>query len=115
MFENTLALVDEAKLIYLHVFPYSARVGTPAAKMPQVAKAIRKERAGRLRAAGERQLAQYLQSQIGKTAKVVVEKPRLGRSEHFAMVDLDRDCTPGSVVEVKITDAREEKLSAVAA
>jgi threonylcarbamoyladenosine tRNA methylthiotransferase MtaB len=113
MFENTLALVDEARLIYLHVFPYSARVGTPAAKMPQVPKTIRKERAAKLRAAGERQLSDYLQSQVGKTAKVVVEKPQLGRSEHFAMVELDRDCAPGSVVEAQIRFADDAKLYGV--
>ena len=61
MFQNTLRLVEEAGLTYLHVFPYSSRPGTPAAKMPQVPKAIRKERAARLRAAGEKQLANYLE------------------------------------------------------
>jgi threonylcarbamoyladenosine tRNA methylthiotransferase MtaB len=113
MFDNTLKMVDEAGLIYLHVFPYSARVGTPAAKMPQVPKAVRKERAAKLRAAGERQLADYLQSQVGKTAKVVVEKPLLGRSEHFALVELDKECEPGSVVETKIRLADTTKLYGV--
>ena len=112
MFENTLRLVEEANLIYLHVFPYSARNGTPAAKMPQVPKAIRKERAARLREAGDRQLANYLQTQIGITTDVLVEKPRLGRTPHFAMVELDVDCEPGSVVRATIHNAVSEKLFA---
>ena len=110
MFENTLKLVDEAQLTYLHVFPYSARPGTPAAKMPQVEKSIRKERAARLRDASEKQLAAYLQSQIGKTAKVIVEKETLGRTEHFAMVELDRACEPGNLVEAHITSVTPHLL-----
>ena len=115
MFQNTLRLVQDAGLIYLHVFPYSARAGTPAAKMPQVAKEIRKERAARLRALGAKQLAEYLATQVGKTAQVVVEKERLGRSEHFSMVDLGGDCQPGSVREVRITGAESDRLLAAAA
>ncbi|NBO20171.1 MAG: radical SAM protein, partial [Proteobacteria bacterium] len=71
MFQNTLDIVSEAGLTYLHVFPYSARPGTPAAKMPQVAKDIRKERAGRLRQAGNRQLEQYLAAQVGSQCDVL--------------------------------------------
>ena len=110
MFENTLGVVPEAGLTYLHVFPYSARVGTPAARMPQVEKTIRKERAARLREAGEKQLAHYLQSQVGKTAQILVEKERLGRTEHFAPVELDKDCLPGSVVRAFITSVTPHVL-----
>jgi len=110
MFANTLRLVPEAGLTYLHVFPYSSRPGTPAARMPQVPKAIRKERASRLREAGDKQLEHYLQSQIGKTAQLIVEKERTGRTEHFTVVELDRDCEPGSVVEVEIVDAGDSSL-----
>ncbi len=112
MFDNTLSLVDEVGLTYLHVFPYSARTGTPAAKMPQVPLKIRKERAARLRAAGEKQLEKYLQSRIGKTERIVMEKPRLGRSEGFAMVETDRDCEVGSVVEVKVAGSTVHGLRA---
>ena len=105
MFANTLALVDEVQLTYLHVFPYSARSGTPAARMPQVPKAIRKERAASLRQAGEKQLATYLQSQIGKTLQVLVETPLEARTEHFAVVELDKECEPGSVVSTTIAGA----------
>ena len=110
MFSRTLELVEEAGLTYLHVFPFSPREGTPAARMPQVAKDIRKERAARLRAAGEKQLAGYLQSQVGKTARVVMEKERVGRSEHFSLVELDQECTPGSLVDVTIYDALPSSL-----
>lgn len=105
MFENTLRLVPEVGLTYLHVFPYSARPGTPAARMPQVAKQVRKERAARLREAGEKQLAYFLQSQVGKTVSVLMEKERIGRTEHFAVVELDKDGEPGSVVKAKISSA----------
>ncbi len=112
MFQNTLNLVSETGLIYLHVFPYSARSGTPAAKMPQVAKAIRKERAAALREAGEKNLQKYLQSQIGVTTQVLVEKERIGKTPHFAPVELDRDCVAGSVVKAIITKIDNNKLYA---
>lgn len=112
MFENTLRLVDEVGLTYLHVFPYSARVGTPAARMPQVNKDIRKERAARLREAGELQLKKYLQSQVGKTHNVIVEKPRVARTEHFAVVELDKDCKEGSLVNAMVTGSTSSVLHA---
>ena len=110
MFANTLAMVDEADLIYLHVFPYSARSGTPAARMPQLPKAVRKDRAAQLRAAGARQLENYLQSQVGKTARVLVETKSVGHTEHFAPVTLDRECVPGSLVEVAVNNATANSL-----
>ncbi|MEQ1790328.1 MAG: tRNA (N(6)-L-threonylcarbamoyladenosine(37)-C(2))-methylthiotransferase MtaB [Rickettsiales bacterium] len=112
MFENTLNLVKETGLVYLHVFPYSARVGTPAAKMPQVVKSIRKERAAQLREAGEENLGNYLQTQIGMTTQVLVEKERIGKTLHFAPVELDIDCEAGSVVEARITGVDSNKLFA---
>jgi len=115
MFLNTLRLVEEAGLTYLHVFPYSSRPGTPAAKMPQVPKHVRKERAARLRAAGDKQLGNYLKSQIGNTIEVLVEKDRLGRSPHFAVVELDRDCEPGGLVKAKIINAGITHLQGKAA
>jgi len=112
MFDNTLRLVDEVGLTYLHVFPYSARAGTPAAKMPQVPKAIRKERAAKLREAGEIQLAKYLQSRIGKTERIVMEKPRTGRSEGFAMVEVAEDCEVGAIRQARISHAGSQQLRA---
>ena len=84
MFANTLALIEDAGLTYLHVFPYSAREGTPAARMPQVSKPVRKERAARLRAAGERRLGRLLQDQVGRPARVLVEGRGRGHTEAFA-------------------------------
>jgi threonylcarbamoyladenosine tRNA methylthiotransferase MtaB len=102
MFANTLGLVEEADLTYLHVFPYSARRGTPAARMPQVAGAERKERAGRLRAAGERALARYLAGRIGRTERVLVERGGTGRTEAFAPFRLEGAAPPaGSLVTVR--------------
>ncbi len=86
MFANSLSLVEEAGLTYLHVFPYSERPGTPAARMPQVDKAVRKERAQRLRAAGEAAERRFLDGRLGSIAEVLIEKPGFGRSEHFAPV-----------------------------
>jgi threonylcarbamoyladenosine tRNA methylthiotransferase MtaB len=101
MFERTVALVDEADLTYLHVFPYSARRGTPAARMPQLPVAVRKERAARLRAAGERSLARHLERQLGRCAQVLVEQGGSGRTESFApfrMADPRKVPAPGSIV-----------------
>ena len=102
MFENTLSLVDDCGLAYLHVFPYSERPGTPAARMPQVSKEARRERAARLHALGEARLDDFLGGFTGGDAEVLVEKPRLGRSAHYAAVALDADAAPGSVVPAHI-------------
>lgn len=106
MFENSLKLVEDCGLTYLHVFPYSARQGTPAAKMPQVPVAVRKHRAARLRAAGDAALTRFLDSQIGRTASVLIEKQEadgrlLGRSETFAPVLLQSGAI-GAVIDVTI-------------
>lgn len=101
MFENTLDIVDACGLTYLHVFPYSEREGTPAARIPnQVPKALRKERAAQLRAKGDAALTQYLDAQVGNTLSVLVEKDGLGHSETFAPVKTDAQ--PGDLVKVKI-------------
>ncbi len=86
MFQNTLNLVEEAGLTYLHVFPYSEREGTPAAKMPPVAMAVRKERAARLRAAGAAQEQALYQSCVGKSAQILMEENGIGRTEQFVPV-----------------------------
>ncbi|WP_419902563.1 tRNA (N(6)-L-threonylcarbamoyladenosine(37)-C(2))-methylthiotransferase MtaB [Kiloniella sp.] len=114
MFENTYNLVNELNLTYLHVFPYSERPGTPAAKMPQVPGNIRKQRAGRLRSAGEISEQRFMESRIGTTAQVLIEKNGFGRSEHYAQVQieaLEGDLT-GEVVPVYIADVRDGKLLA---
>jgi len=106
MFENTLSLVDECDLAWLHVFPYSARKGTPAARMPQVPAALRRERAARLRAAGEAAAARFMDRQIGRAATVLVERADSGYSEHFAPVRLTAPAPDGAMVRARI-DSRE--------
>ena len=110
---NTLNLLDECGLTWLHIFPYSARKGTPAARMPQVPMERRKVRAAELRAAGERRLDLFLAGQIGREVAALVEKPGEGRSEHYAPVHLADDRAPvGSVVRARVTGALDGALTA---
>lgn len=103
MFNNTLNLVHEAGLQHLHVFPYSVREGTPAAKMPQVPSKIRKERAALLRAAGAKELNKHLESQIGRVINAVVEKELFARAEDFSAIRTEEAMNPGEIVKLKIT------------
>ena len=112
MFERSLALVDEAELTFLHVFPYSGRAGTPAARMPQVPGDVRKARAARLREAGDRVLRHYLDGLVGKTMDVLVERGGEGRSEHYAKVRLAGAYTPGGLVRARATASDGETLTA---
>jgi threonylcarbamoyladenosine tRNA methylthiotransferase MtaB len=102
MFENTLRIVQECDLTFLHVFPYSEREGTPAAKMPQVDPAKRKERAKLLREAGEGQIEKFNKAQIGRETTAIIEQNGHGRTEHFAEVELDQNIEPGQLVRIKI-------------
>jgi len=101
-FENALSLVEACKLTWLHVFPYSPRPGTPAARMPQVDGASIKARAARLRAAGQARVAAHLDAQIGRTHQVLVETPHLGRTEHFAEVRFAEPQAAGTVITATI-------------
>jgi threonylcarbamoyladenosine tRNA methylthiotransferase MtaB len=101
MFSRSLALVEECDLTFLHVFPYSTRPGTPAARMPQVAGEAIKERARRLRATGEVALRKRLGSEIGARRQVLIESGRQGRTEHFLPVAISGE-TPGAVQELAI-------------
>ncbi|MGZ2259630.1 tRNA (N(6)-L-threonylcarbamoyladenosine(37)-C(2))-methylthiotransferase MtaB [Roseobacter sp. A03A-229] len=112
MFEKALALVEECDLTWLHVFPYSARQGTPAARMPAVGGRLIKERAARLRAAGERQVQRHLAAQVGKRHQVLMESPTMGRTEQFCPVNLANSQIEGSIVDVAITDKTGESLLA---
>lgn len=112
MFQNSLALVDDAGLSMLHVFPYSIRQGTPAARMPQVNGAVIKERAGRLRAKGAEALARCLASQIGKHVSVLMEKDGRGHSEHYLPIDLgEADALAGSIVAAHIVGTADSRLT----
>src|SRR5213078_2200901 len=96
MFSRSQDLVDECGLTFLHVFPYSPRPGTPAARMPQVAGGEIRERARRLRATGEAALRKRLESEIGATRDVLIESATQGRTEHFVPVAIAGE-VPGSV------------------
>ena len=103
MFENTLAHIDACGLTWLHVFPYSERPGTSAARMPQVPVPVRKERARRLRDAGHAAANRFLESRIGSNARVLVEKTGFGRSEHNAPVRLPSCYRPGDIHVLPVT------------
>jgi threonylcarbamoyladenosine tRNA methylthiotransferase MtaB len=96
MFSRSLDLVEECGLSFLHVFPYSPRPGTPAARMPQVAPRTIRERAKRLRALGETALRRRLASEVGATREVLIESDKLGRTEHYLPVSIAGD-VPGVV------------------
>jgi threonylcarbamoyladenosine tRNA methylthiotransferase MtaB len=101
MFQNTLALVSDCSLTHLHVFPFSARPGTPAARMPPVAPAIVKARAKRLREAGDVALRAHLAAQTGKTLPVLTERGGTGRTEDFSRVKIG-DVPPSQMINVVI-------------
>jgi threonylcarbamoyladenosine tRNA methylthiotransferase MtaB len=102
MFARSLDLVDDCGLTFLHVFPFSARPGTPAARMPQVRREVAKARARRLRQKGEAALAAHLASQVGTRRSVLAETPQSGRTEHFTPVRLNAPIEPGVIVEVAV-------------
>jgi threonylcarbamoyladenosine tRNA methylthiotransferase MtaB len=102
MFENSLALVEECGLTHLHVFPFSPRPGTPAARMPQLSRAVIKERAARLRERGAQALRRHLDGEVGARRRVLVESGERGRTEHFTEVRLASPAEPGAIVELAI-------------
>ena len=112
MFANSLALVHDCDLTWLHVFPYSARQGTPAAKMPPVNGKLIKERAAKLRAAGAAQVATHLAAQRGKTHYVLMENARMGRTAQFTEVLFSTDQPESQIVTAKITGFAGSQLTA---
>ena len=111
MFDNSLRLIADCGLTFLHVFPFSPRQGTPAALMPQLDRTLVKHRAARLRAAGEEALKATLAGEIGKTRIVLVEKPDFGRTEHFIPVAIAADM-PGDIVTARIVASDGKTLTA---
>jgi threonylcarbamoyladenosine tRNA methylthiotransferase MtaB len=109
MFQRSLAIVEECELTHLHVFPFSPRPGTPAARMPQVARDEVKERARRLRMKGEAALMRHLAAEVGARRKVLVETNQLGRTEGFTPVRFTQPVPPGDIIAVTIAghDGRE--------
>ncbi|BDW83979.1 tRNA (N(6)-L-threonylcarbamoyladenosine(37)-C(2))-methylthiotransferase MtaB [Roseicyclus marinus] len=111
-FDNSLKLVADCGLTWLHVFPYSPRPGTPAARMPQVAGPAIKDRAARLRAAGAAQVAAHLAGQVGRAHLILMENPRMGRTEQFTEVSFATDHPEGQIVTATITGIAGEQLTA---
>jgi threonylcarbamoyladenosine tRNA methylthiotransferase MtaB len=115
-FENTLALVEECGLAFLHVFPYSARHGTPAARMPQVPMPVRKERAERLRRAGALMLDAHLQKCVGSEAHVLAERSdgrfTRGHAEDYASVEIEGTFAAGTIVPAHVLAATGGKMRA---
>lgn len=110
MFENSLKLVDDCGLTFLHVFPYSSRPGTPAARMPMVEKDVIKRRAAVLRAKGEERLQKFLNAQVGSTQSVLVETPTTGRTAQFALTRFAQNMTPGALVHAQVIAAQAAHL-----
>lgn len=111
MFNNTLNAVSEIGLLHLHVFPYSERDGTPAAKMPTVAPQVRKQRAQQLRERGHDISAAYLEQQIGTESEVLLEKGSRGLNPYFVPVRFDDDGPVGDLVTARITGVRDGELT----
>ena len=112
MFANTLALVDEADISHAHVFPYTPRAGTPAARMPQVEPEVARARAATLRAASAARLARRLARQIGTVQRVLVERPGdRGHAPDFSEVRLAAPLPVGSVHDVAIVAAAPDHLT----
>jgi threonylcarbamoyladenosine tRNA methylthiotransferase MtaB len=114
MFRRSLDLVDECGLTRLHVFPYSARPGTPAARMPQVARDVVKERAARLRRHGEAALHRHLDGEVGAWRRVLIETPHGGHSEHFTPVAFAEPLAAGAIIDAHIAGHDGRRLVATA-
>jgi threonylcarbamoyladenosine tRNA methylthiotransferase MtaB len=112
MFKNSLRIVDECSLTYLHVFPFSPRPETPAARMPQLDKGLIKERAGRLRSKGQERLTNFLSSSVGAIQHVLVETRNSGRNEQFATVRFAQNLSPGAIVKAQVMAANGNYLEA---
>ncbi|WP_170347478.1 tRNA (N(6)-L-threonylcarbamoyladenosine(37)-C(2))-methylthiotransferase MtaB [Ruegeria atlantica] len=112
-FENSLKLITDCDLTWLHVFPYSKREGTPAARIPQqVNGTVIKDRAARLRAAGDAQVSKHLSKQVGKTHHILMENPHMGRTEQFTEVSFSAPRTEGEIVTAAITGHTQTQLIA---
>jgi len=115
LFAETLDFVQSADLPYIHVFPYSERPGTPAARMPAVPKSDRRDRAARLRTAGGQAARRFFDAQHGRVVALLTETGDRGHSEHFAPVRLASPAEPGRLMAVRVTGATDEFLLAEAA
>jgi threonylcarbamoyladenosine tRNA methylthiotransferase MtaB len=114
MFDSTLSLIEDCGLIFLHVFPFSPRPSTPAARMPQVERGTVKARARRLREAGEVALAQRLRSEVGVSRPILLETERMGRTPQFFPVRLAEELPAGTIVEARLTGSGNGALEGIA-
>ena len=112
MFQRSIDIVAECDLTHLHVFPFSARPGTPAARMPQVKGPVIRERAARLRDVGEAALERHLKAQVGRDVQLLVERNGLARTEQFTLTEIATGL-PGDIVPARIVDASHRHLMAV--
>jgi threonylcarbamoyladenosine tRNA methylthiotransferase MtaB len=110
MFAQSLNIVDEAGLTFLHVFPYSPRPGTPAARMPQLPRQVIKDRAQQLRQKGESALDRFLGSQVGQRRRVMVERQDRGHTQHFAPVHLLTPTPAGTLADITVTGSKDGLL-----
>jgi threonylcarbamoyladenosine tRNA methylthiotransferase MtaB len=113
LFAETLAFVEAADLPFLHVFPYSERSGTPAARMPAVPVPVRRERAARLREAGRQAARRFFASQVGRTIALLTERGDAGHSEHFCPVRLPVPAEAGKLIAARVVAASDEGLTAM--
>jgi threonylcarbamoyladenosine tRNA methylthiotransferase MtaB len=114
LFQETLDFVTDAELPFLHVFPYSERPGTPAARMPAIPVPLRRERAARLREAGRSAARRFFAAQLGRTISLLTESGDTGHSEHFAPVRLATPTAPGRLLPARVTGATDDALLAEA-
>ena len=116
MFQDSLKMIKECNLTHLHIFPYSIRQNTPAARMPQISKDIIKKRAKALREEGNKQMQNYLQNQIGNSAIMLVEQVKenisYGKSQHFTKIKIEDTLKEGNIVKCIITNMNNGILSA---
>ena len=112
MFARSLDLVDACGLTHLHVFPFSPRPGTPAARMPQVAAPVVKERARRLREKAALALSRYLAAQVGRSHRVLAISPRRGHTEQFTPVHLNLPMAAGAILDLSIVGHDDKQLLA---
>jgi threonylcarbamoyladenosine tRNA methylthiotransferase MtaB len=115
LFDGTMRIVEEAELTYLHVFPFSARAGTPAALMPQLPGTVRRDRAAALRALGDARRSRYFTSLAGSHAEILAERDGRGYTQHYAPTRLVDEAAPGNLVHARITGVGDDGILIAAA
>ena len=112
MFQNSLKLVEDCDLTWLHVFPFSPRAGTPAARMPQLDRGVIKDRARQLREQGEKAVQKHLLSNVGQTANILMENENFGRTEGFTPVQFQKPKVKGQILSAEILGVEKDQLTA---